>query len=44
MVVNAKCNPCKEPTKYVAGFFGSDQEAGVDACLIAKMSSARFIK
>ena len=21
MVVNAKCNTCKEPTKYVAGFF-----------------------
>lgn len=43
MVVNAKCNLCKEPTKYVAGFFDGPR-AGTDACLIAKMSSARFIK
>ena len=21
MVINAKCNDCKEPTKYVVGFF-----------------------
>lgn len=43
MVVNAKCNPCKEPTKYVAGFFDGPRGRHV-ACLIAKMSGARFIK
>ena len=42
MVVNAKCNACKEPTKYVAGFY--DGPKGRDACLVAKMSSVRFIK
>lgn len=31
MVVNAKCNPCKEPTKYVAGFF--DGPRGRRGCL-----------
>ena len=31
MVVNAKCNPCKEPTKYVVGFF--DGPRGRHGCL-----------
>lgn len=31
MVVNAKCNLCKEPTKYVAGFF--DGPRGRHGCL-----------
>lgn len=31
MVVNAKCNTCKEPTKYVAGFF--DGPRGRHGCL-----------
>lgn len=43
MVVNAKCNLCKEPTKYVAGFF--DGPRGRHGCLFdCKMSGARFIK
>lgn len=32
MVVNAKCNLCKEPTKYVAGFF--DGPRGRHGCLL----------
>lgn len=31
MAVNAKCNSCKEPTKYVAGFF--DGPRGRCGCL-----------
>lgn len=31
MVVNAKCNDCKEPTKYVVGFF--DGKNGIHGCL-----------
>ena len=31
MVVNAKCNSCKEPTKYAAGFF--DGPKGRHGCL-----------
>lgn len=31
MVVNAKCNACKEPTKYVAGFY--DGPKGRHGCL-----------
>ena len=31
MVINAKCNDCKEPTKYVVGFF--DGKNGIHGCL-----------
>lgn len=30
MVINAKCNDCKEPTKYVVGFF--DGKNGIRGC------------
>lgn len=43
MILNGKCNACKEPTKYVAGFF--DGLRGRHGCLFdCKMSGARFIK
>ena len=32
MVVNAKCNSCKEPTKFVVGFY--DGSKGKHGCLI----------
>ena len=31
MAINAKCNDCKEPTKYVVGFF--DGRNGIHGCL-----------
>ena len=31
MAINAKCNDCKEPTKYVVGFF--DGKNGIHGCL-----------
>lgn len=31
MVINAKCNDCKEPTKYVVGFF--DGRNDIHGCL-----------
>lgn len=31
MVINAKCNDCKEPTKYGVGFF--DGKNGIRGCL-----------
>ena len=31
MAINAKCNDCKEPTKYVVGFF--DGRNGTHGCL-----------
>lgn len=31
MVINAKCNDCEEPTKYVVGFF--DGKNGIHGCL-----------
>ena len=31
MVINAKCNDCKEPTKYVVGVF--DGKNGIHGCL-----------
>lgn len=31
MVINAKCNDCEEPTKYVVGFF--DGKNGIHCCL-----------
>lgn len=31
MAINAKCNDCNEPTKYVVGFF--DGKNGIHGCL-----------
>lgn len=31
MAINAKCNDCKEPTKYVVGFFNGKN--GIHGCL-----------
>lgn len=31
MAINAKCNDCEEPTKYVVGFF--DGKNGIHGCL-----------
>lgn len=32
MAINAKCNDCEEPTKYVVGFF--DGKNGIHGCFM----------
>lgn len=42
MVLNSKCNTCKEPTKFVVGFY--DGPRSKDACMTVRIKSAECIR